>query len=127
MAAMARAASLAHRGSRHDCRDPQARTRCAPGGTLSLPSSVRVKQHRPSTKETVLVLGEDLEQRVAVAARRLGLDPAEFIVGCVERRCTQVLNTDRHAGETGRPRGQAHTEVGYQKWAIPPSETRVLH
>ena len=90
-----------------------------------------MKPRRPSTRETALVLGEDLEQRVARAARRLGREPAEFIVNCLERRCAQVLTPRLHARDAASLDRQVRDEVEHRdtsevRWAIRPSETRVL-
>ena len=53
-----------------------------------------------------MVLGENLEQRVAMAARRLGLEPAEFIINCLERRCAQVLTPQRQLWTNDRRRAE---------------------
>ena len=53
----------------------------------------------------MLVLDAELERRILAAARIVGLDPTEFIVRAVQRRCAEVL------GETVEGGGSASASL----------------
>ena len=57
---------------------------------------------RVSADSSVLVLSEELERRIVVAARLSGLDPAAFIVAAARDRCADVLAEE--AGSAGQAR-----------------------
>jgi hypothetical protein len=71
---------------------------------------------RGSPTETVLVLDEELERRVAAAAHLAGIDPREFIVRAIQASVARTL---------GEPGGGDHLQAT-GRWAIRPTPTAVL-
>jgi hypothetical protein len=71
---------------------------------------------RARTKEAMLVLDEELEQRVLAAARLVGVDPDEFIVRAIQ---AGVAKTLEEADTLSQP-----TAPG--PWAIRPMPSSVL-
>jgi plasmid maintenance system antidote protein VapI len=83
----------------------------------------------------VLVLSDELEQRITAAARIMRMHPDEFIVGAVQRRCAEVLEPRKApsarglaaAATTPKPNeSPATASDAAEGWAIRPSQTGVL-